>query len=1146
MSQRVEDTVRTRSLRCGQLVSILALLVAFAFAGRLDAQVLYGTLAGSVTDSTGAVLPNANIRAVNTGTGNAHSAVTGQDGNYSLNNLLPGAYDITVSAGGFGTFERKGVPVSVNSTTRIDASLAIGSTTQDISVSSGDVPLLQTDKAEVDYDISTKQVSELPTSSTAGRNIGALYQLVPGSTPPVENNSMASNPQRSMTVNVNGLNGTANTTRIDGAIDTYPWLPLDGAAYVPPQDAVESINVVTGSFTADQGSAGGAAMNIVIKSGTNQFHGTAYEYNGNQHYNARTYFNTASVQPALPKNIFNQYGYTIGGPIKKDKLFFFVSEEFTKIRKTNSGFASVATAAMRQGNFCGTGTTIYDPSTSSVITGAAAGTGKTAFANQCAIPVSAAAATLMALSYPMPNTNLSAAVPANNYFGSTVFAVNRNDIDAKVNYTPSAKTTLFGHYGILPYDLNDPQQFGGIQGGTWDGGQAGVASGRLQNVGVGLTHVFTDRFFVDVNAGYTRQRNGAQSPDLALGDYGANVLKIPGTNSNGSYLNGGIPYMNFSNTAFTGMGNAVAGSPFLFRDNQVTGNANATYIRSAHTFRFGGEYFHAGINHFQPPTVSGHGEFIFNGGSTAQFGATANAFNEFADFLLGSPQTMEKGVQLEIPSTLRFSEFAFYAQDTYQARHDLTLTYGVRYEYYPLPIGDHFGVLNYNPASFSSITDSTGTHNVGTVLVGGKGSVPQHAGVENGMGMLVPRVGVNYRMKEKTVFRGGAGITVDPDSLRNQLSDYPMGISLIQNGASSYYPSGSFVTGIPAVSVPDISTGYVPLPYNVSTNALPQTFRRGYIESWNIAVQRELPALLVANVAYVGTHAVRQQTSIDMNAAAPGGGTAGRALNLLYGTSTDSHFNDTTISEQLPWKGSIYHGLQAQLTRNSNEHGSTGLIYTFGKAEDAADNGSNNSALFMAPAYWGRNWARAGYDRKHNIEWWTVEPLPFGKNQLFLQHGVGAAILGGWQMQTVLSYYSGTPFTITASGSSLNAPGNTQVADQLVTNVQILGGHTPGHPYFDTTAFAQPTGARFGTVGRNSVRGPGTFNLNAGVKRTLPLYDRFSLQLQAESFDLTNTPQFANPSNPSGTTVGLGGFGIINSVQANSNRSLRFSARIIY
>ena len=706
--------------------------------------------------------------------------------------------------------------------------------------------------------------------------------------------------------------------------------------------------------------------------------------------------------------------------------------------------------------------------------------------------------------------------------------MNRNDIDAKVTYTPSVKTTLFGHYGVLPYSLNDPQQFAGIQGATWDGGQAGVAHGKLQNAGAGLTHVFTDHWFVDVNAGYTRQNNGAQSPDLALGDYGANVLKIPGTNGNGTFLNGGIPFMSFGGV-FTGLGNAVAGSPFQFRDNQVTGNANATYLHGVHTIRFGGEYFHAAINHFQPPVISGRGEFIFNGGATAQFGTTANAFNDFADFLIGAPQTLEKGAQLEIPSTLRYSELAFYGQDTY--------------EYYPLPVSDHFGVLNYNPAVFTAVTDATGTHNVGTVLVGGHGDVPLYAGIKNGWGMIVPRFGINYRFREKTVVRSGFGITVDPDNLRNQLSSYPMGISIAQNGPSSYYPGGTFVTGLPALPIPDISSGRVPLPYNVTTNALPQSFRRGYIESWNLAFQRELPALLVANVAYVGTQAVRQQSTVNMNAAPPGGGTAGQALNAQYGTAANPHFNDTSISLETPWRGSRYHGLQAQLSRNSSAHGSTGLVYTFGKAENAADNGTNGAPIFGYPTFWGRNWALAGYDRKHNIEWWTVEPLPFGTDQRFLQHGIAGAVLGGWQLQTVLSYYSGTPFTVTASGSSLNAPGNTQVADQLVPHVHILGGHGPGHPYFNTADFAQPTGARFGTAGRNSVRGPGTFNLNAGVKRTISLYEGLALQLQAESFDVTNTPQFANPS---GTNVSAGGFGIISTLQPTSNRTLRFSARITY
>jgi len=1127
------------------LASVVVLVLILLASPWSAAQVLYGTLAGTVTDSTGAVVPKALIKAVNTGTGLVFSATTNNDGTYSVNNMLQGTYDVTISASGFSTFEEKAVPVTVNTIARVDADLKVGSASQSISVSAGDLPLLQTDKADLNYNISKEQVNQLPTSSTAGRNVDALYILVPGATPPTENNSTASNPQRSMGTNVNGLNGLTNTTRVDGAIDVYSYLPADGSAYVPPQEAVESVNIVTGSFTAEQGAAGGSAMNIIIKSGTNHFHGAAYEYNSIQQFDARTYFNTAAVQPKLPNNIFNQFGYAIGGPVRKNKIFFFANEEFTRIRKAISGFATVPTAAMRAGNFCGTGTTIYDPSTSTVTTGSTAGTGKTPFANQCAIPVSFAAQTLMALtyhganSYPLPNTNLSAATPANNYFGSSSFAYNGDNINAKGTWTPNSKFTFFGHYAAFPYSVNDPQQFGGIQGGTWDGGQAGAAHGKIQNAGTGITYIFTPKFFIDGNAGWTRQNVGAQSPDLALGDYGLNTLKIPGTNGNGnpSSLDGGIPYMNI--TGFTGLGNTNTGSPFLFRDNQITGNLNATYVRSLHTFRLGGEYFHAGINHFQPPSIP-RGEFTFNGDATAAFGTTANIFNDFADFLIGAAQTGQQGAQFEIPNTLRYSEYAFYGQDTWQASRDLTLTYGVRYEYYPLPIGDHYGVLNYNPAVQTQVTDATGTHNVGEVLVGGEGTVPQDAGIDNGKGTFVPRLGVAYRFKEKTVVRSGFGITADPGLAENQLTAYPMGINLTQSGPSSYYPGTTFTTGIPALSIPSITSGYVPLPYNLSTNALPQTFRRGYIESWNLAVQRELPALLVANVAYVGDHAVRQMTNVNIDTAPPGGGTAGEALNAEYGPNFN---NSGNINSEMPWKGSSYSGLQAQLSRNSSEHGSTGLIYTFGKAEDFSDNGINNGITFAYPTYWQRNWALAGYDRKHNLEWWTVEPVPFGKGQMFLQNGIASKVLGGWQLNTIMSYYSGTPFTVTASGGSLNAPGNTQVANQLVQHVQILGGHGPGSPYFNIADFSAPTCACFGTAGRNSVRGPGTFNLNAGLKRTIPLYEGFALQLQAESFDLTNTPQFANPS---GTNVSNSGFGIISGLQPYSNRTLRFSARITY
>ena len=403
-------------------------------------------------------------------------------------------------------------------------------------------------------------------------------------------------------------------------------------------------------------------------------------------------------------------------------------------------------------------------------------------------------------------------------------------------------------------------------------------------------------------------------------------------------------------------------------------------------------------------------------------------------------------------------------------------------------------------------------------------------------------LGVAYRVDDKTVVRSGFGITVDPESLRDQAQAYPLLISSTTSGANSYVAGGNFTTGIPAVTLPSLNTGNVPLPYNVSTWTLPQNFRRGYIESWNLAVQRELPGSLVANVAYVGNHAVRAQAQVNINASYPGGGTAGRQLNVKYGTAANPNFNNTDMLGQNPFASSEYNALQAQLTRHTENHGSFGMIYTKSKAIDSADQGAGSTLFFAYPDYWSRNRALAGFDRTNNYQWWTLEPLPFGNGQLFLQKGVSAAILGGWHVQTVLSWLSGTPFTVQSSGSALNAPGNVQVADQLVPHVKILGGHNPGKPYFDISNFAVPTGARFGTAGRNSIRGPGFFNLDAGIKRNIPLNERLALQLQAEAFDLTNTPQFANPSGVTASTTN--GFGIITA--SNVSRSMRFSGRFIF
>jgi hypothetical protein len=1132
----------------------------------VSAQVLYGTLTGNVSDSSGAAIPNASVKALNTETGVVRETKSNADGTYSFTDINPGSYQVTIVAEGFTPQQQKNITVLTNTVDRVNVQLAVGSVSQEVTVSDAP-PLLQTDRAETNYNISSEQIVELPTTSTTGRNFQSLYRLVPGSTPPSEQNSAGSNPQRSQAVNVNGVSNSTNTTRIDGSLDAYPWLPYL-AAYLPPTDAIESVNVVTSSFNAEQGSAGGSAINVTVKSGTNQFHGSAWEYNSIAQFNAQAWQNRTGVRQ---KNIYNEMGGSIGGPIIRDKLFFFGDYDRVTVYKAINGTLSVPTLAMRNGDFSSFNTAamisakspsfIFDP-----VTGNAAGANKKLFAGNV-IPtnrIAPAAKTLLA-NLPLPNYGAAGAT-VNNFFGSSVNAFERQSADIKISYIPTTRTSYFGRYSLSPSTINDPQEFGTNPGGaTYDGGQPGAATGLIQNVGLGGTHAFTPHLLMDVNAGYTRQRLVATAPDLSLGDYGVNQLGIPGTNNNGQYLYGGIPGFYF--TTYAALGTSNSGSPFTFRDNQFTGNANATYVKGAHSIRFGGEYIHADINHVQPGSGSNataRGGFVFSGGVTtgnaALYGypsgtggsnlVTTNV-NSFADFLLGQSSNYQQGIQTFNPEAMRISTFAFFAQDTWQATKALVVNYGIRYEYYPLPISDHFGTVRYDPSIRSTVTDSLGTHTVGTVLIGGRGGVDQHARTANGYGQFVPRLGISYQADPKTVIRSGFGITVDPDNLRNLLQAYPSQITTNVTGANTLVAATSLnpgllttstQVGIPAPVLPSISTGMVPLPATVSTVTTLQNFRRGYIESYNLSVQRQFPLNLVSTVAYVGTHAIRQISSVNLNAAPPGGGVAGRSLNTTYGANT----SNSDIFGQMPFGESVYNGLQAQLTKTTNKHGSTGIIYTYSKAMDVSDNSISNPLVFASPAFYSRNYALAGYDRKHNFQWWTTYPFPFGRDGLLLTHGVAGYVLGNWRLSTILSAVSGTPINVTSTATSLNAPGNTQVADQnygvstVINGRQAISGTGGTYLYLNPAAFSTVTAVRFGTTGRNSVRGPGLFDLDVSLKREFPLFEQYRLEFVADAFDVTNTPAFANPA----ANISNAGFGQVTT--SNANRSLRLSGRVTF
>jgi hypothetical protein len=1080
----------------------------------LHAQVLYGSLTGNIADASNAPLPGAKIAVANVETGITTQYVTDIRGVYLASDLQPGVYRVTISAQGFATVVQENVRVDANSERRVDISLRLAQVNEQITVNAA-AEALQTDRSDVRSQLASTQISALPMG--IDRNFQTLFVLVPGVQPPYPSHSFAGNPTGSLAMNVSGQGESTNSTMIDGVPDPNYW-EENILAYVPPAEAIESVNIVTSGFDAEQGGATGLVANVVIKSGTNALHGAAWEYNTISALQARNFFYYGATNP---KNILNQFGLALGGPFIKNKLFFFGDWERYRLSQNANSIQSVPTLDIREGNFSATGTTIYNP-----LTGNADGTGRVPFPGNV-IPsalINSAAAKMAAL---IPAPNYGSGI-ADNYFGSGDLRLHRDSVDLKINYYPSNKSTIFGRYSAEPTFVFDPQVLGAAGGdAVGPTSQPGNAYGLTQSVGMGATYTFTPHLLFDVNVGFTRQRLAAQNTDINK-NYGSDVLGIPGTNGTNP-LQGGYPIFYLAGLA--DLGNPSPYNPFLFRDNEYLVGANLSWVKSSHTFRFGFSLTRPQINHFQPQTDWGpRGGFEFDGTLTALNGGSApNAYNSWADFLLGLPDLMGKDYQFLNPDTARIITYAFYARDTWQVTRKLSVNYGVRYEAYPYPTHDHYGGVNYDPTT-------------NLAYVGGVGQVPSNVYMDLGLGQLAPRVGLAYRVNEKTVVRTGFGINTDSETWLDTINFYPATISQQLVGANSYAAAGSLAAGIPAFPPPDLSTGKTPLPTYIGTDAYAMKFHRGYLETYNFTMQRDIGKGFNAQVAYVGNHGVRLEAVQNINAAGPGEGIAGAPLFKLWG-------NPNGIGLNTPFNGGRYNALQSQLTRRVAGV-QLGVVYTFSKAIDYTDAEYNGLRWNWGPML-SANKALAGFDRTHNFQLWSVLDSPFGHGKQWVAQGVGATILGGWTLSPLLSRESGTPFTIGSSGASLDAPGNSQDADQVLPRVKILGGHGPGSPYFDPYAFAPVTAVRFGTSGRNIVRGPGVFILNVSLARDFNITERFKVQFRAEAYSLTNTPNFGNP----GTTVSdasfvngqitdYGGYDTIRS--STGQRQLRFALKLLF
>ena len=1066
--------------------SMMVVLCLCLSAASLHAQVLYGSLVGNVRDASQAAVPAAQVTATNAQTGQSRSSLTGEDGTYSFPTMLPGSYDVTIAKEGFRSQRRQGITVTINNVTRADIELEVGTVSESVTVEAGIVSL-QTDRAEVRAEVTAKELQNVPVPP--GRNYQGLFVTIPGFSPPRNAHSVPANPSRALQFNVNGTSSSSNNTRIDGASSTNVWLPHI-VAYVPALESIETVNVVTNSFDAEQGLAGGAAINVQIKSGTNDIHGSGFWYYNSNATKAKPFFLPASQNK--PKLVYNQFGGTVGGPIVHNKLFYFGSYEGSTDHQFASAVSSIPTAAMRLGDLSGAPADrpIYDPAT-----GNADGSGRTPFPGSIipAARISVPVRKILPL-WPSPTFTGS----QNNYFAAANYAFDRHTVDTKVNWIATTKFSMYGRYSWLDYSVRNPEYFGDALGGPpIAGGQPGRATGNSYSTTIAATYVASPTFVVDAYFGYTRMQGDSRQPRLDE-NVGLDLLGIPGTNGT-RFFEGGWPQFAISN--FTVVGHPNNFMPYLNRDPQRQYVANANWTRGSHGIRFGVDIYQQHLNQTQPEfygtgSFGASGGFAFGSGQTRlRGGPPVSEYNSFASFLLGTTERLGRLLMVPDEFTTRTNLYSTYVRDQWQASRKLTISYGVRWEYFPIPSRADRGMERYD-------------FGLNKMLVCGVGVVPKDCGIPESKKKFAPRFGLAWRARDGLVVRAGYGITNDPFNLARPLrTNHPMLLSLVINTPDGFAPASDLANGIPNIPTPDLGNGVIDIPSTVEANTLmDNNWRRGYIQSWNVAVQKQLSQSWVAEAAYVATRAVGQLGFLDRNVGTVGGGNASRPLNRQFGR--------VARTGQITGLGTYkYDGLQTRLERRFAGGYQIQIAYTFSKNMGIAGNvNSDGAPRIHLPEYYHLNRAVSDLNQPHNFQFSGFAELPFGRGKSWATSGPASWFLGGWQVNGILSLYSGTPFSVTAPGTDLNAPGNGQRADLLKPSVQKLGGAGPGEKFYDPSAFGQVLQPRFGTAGWNLLPSPGTANLDVGVFRRFRLSERLDLQFRAEAFNATNTPHFAAPN----------------------------------
>jgi hypothetical protein len=773
----------------------------------------------------------------------------------------------------------------------------------------------------------------------------------------------------------------------------------------------------------------------------------------------------------------------------------------------------VPSQALRNGDFSGAVNTngsiqqIYNP-----LTGNVDGTGRAQFTgNQIPSNMISPIALKILQLYPLPNVaGVGAGGLTQNYRRSETRTIDRKNYDYKMNWNRTSAHQIWGKFSMMDAVVDDLTNYlGPPTDASGDGGFTKV----WQATG-GQTWTFSPTLLMDATFGFSRQKQHVLGPDFQSGNYGLDVLGIPGTNDQGNssfdFPDRYAGYPAFV-TGFSTVGNRDGWNP-IFRDERTYSlTTNLTKVKGRHDIRGGYTLNFFYLDHWQPETGNPRGQFDFNGNVTAIAGGqSSNFYNQFATFLLGYTQP-SKSVQNEL-MTAREWQHALYVRDRWTPNDKLTLDLGVRYELYPIMHrADGRGLDRLDLTTLD-------------VLIAGRGGNPQNNGMKMSWDNFAPRLGGIYRLNDKTVFRTGYGITYNATPWARAVrgdNDYPITLASSFPNVNNFGYYGTLAQGIPIIVAPDQSSGRVPLD-RAAAEYTPEitNIDRGYVQTWNVSFERRLPLDTSVDVAYVGAKGTDGYAALDINA----------PTVLGTGNQGRPYFNLGRIVAINSWGDRLktkYQSLQVAL----NKPFTHGLLfkgaYTLSKSMNMSDNDGRATLNWNTPSEVWRNWAPAGFDRRHNFQLGFAYQLPWQSAGSY--DGLVNAIIQDWQINGVYAAFSGTPFTVTASGTVLNTPSNTQTAD-LVGTFKVLGNAAPNGNWFDTTAFAQPTGVRFGNTGRNQFYGPGGQNFDFSLFRSFPVGGTKRLEFRLETNNLFNWVVLANPS----SSITSGTFGQVTGIAGDA------------